>query len=287
MTAVTLSPHQLANLQQQHRDLPAANNPSRLSPQCPHADRAGSSRRPGRANERSGPVETSVGAMENQQHNSSERPGLEDSPEKGAQGRAQLRRVDLNDRSNSNQTSIVHRSNPSSEHQDDETHEQSILEHRSARSKTGLSNEEAEMSVPYALAAPQRSHDFHTISHAETNGHGRPEKPLLRAKSDLGPRGPSPTAVGSNAEEENWELRHGWEDQYNSNEYLSILTSVSKNLASASSYMSRATKRSYCISTDFNMNRRSICITLTSVMRPAEYPKRRLIHCRSGGCETV
>ena len=27
-------------------------------------------------------------------------------------------------------------------------------------------------------------------------------------------------------DEENWELRHGWEEQYNSEEYLNILNSV-------------------------------------------------------------
>ena len=50
---------------------------------------------------------------------------------------------------------------------------------------------------------------------------------LLRAASDLGPRSSSPAPrVHEPKEDENWELRHGWEEQYNSEEYLNILNSV-------------------------------------------------------------
>lgn len=49
---------------------------------------------------------------------------------------------------------------------------------------------------------------------------------LLRANTDHGPRRQSPLLTHDVAEE-NWELRHGWEDQYNSSEYLGLLSSVS------------------------------------------------------------
>ncbi len=53
----------------------------------------------------------------------------------------------------------------------------------------------------------------------------RPHRQLLRANTDYGPRRPSPS-TRSGIAEENWELRHGWEDQYNSSEYLGLLSSV-------------------------------------------------------------
>ena len=53
----------------------------------------------------------------------------------------------------------------------------------------------------------------------------RPHRQLLRASTDYGPRRQSPSKRPGIAEE-NWELRHGWEDQYNSHEYLWLLSSV-------------------------------------------------------------
>ncbi|SLM34846.1 torc1 growth control complex subunit kog1 [Lasallia pustulata] len=49
---------------------------------------------------------------------------------------------------------------------------------------------------------------------------------LIRANTDDGPRRQPPAKNSNEVEEENWELRHGWEDQYNSNEYLSLLSSA-------------------------------------------------------------
>ncbi|KAL8902868.1 MAG: hypothetical protein Q9207_004317 [Kuettlingeria erythrocarpa] len=48
---------------------------------------------------------------------------------------------------------------------------------------------------------------------------------LVRSNTDVGPRRP---LVSQNPEpaEDNWELRHGWDEQYNSAEYLSTLTST-------------------------------------------------------------
>ena len=54
----------------------------------------------------------------------------------------------------------------------------------------------------------------------------RPNVQLTRANTDYGPRR-HPSVVKHDVLEENWELRHGWEDQYNSTEYLGLLSSVS------------------------------------------------------------
>jgi hypothetical protein len=49
---------------------------------------------------------------------------------------------------------------------------------------------------------------------------------LQRTRSDFGPRhrGERNAAV---VEEDLWRMRHGWEDEYTSNEYLALLNSVS------------------------------------------------------------
>lgn len=52
----------------------------------------------------------------------------------------------------------------------------------------------------------------------------RPRTQLLRTKSDFGHQASSRR---STAVEETGELRHGWEDQYNSTEFLGLLSSVS------------------------------------------------------------
>lgn len=56
----------------------------------------------------------------------------------------------------------------------------------------------------------------------------RPNRPspLLRARSDLGPRRKA-TDGEHDAQNESYRMRHGWEDEYTSNEYLSLLNSVS------------------------------------------------------------
>ena len=62
-----------------------------------------------------------------------------------------------------------------------------------------------------------------TQTAAQTGARGQ----LMRANTDYGPRRQFPAKKSNGVEEDNWELRHGWEDQYNSNEYLSLLSSVS------------------------------------------------------------
>ena len=49
--------------------------------------------------------------------------------------------------------------------------------------------------------------------------------PLHRARSDFGPRGRA-ERVNKIAEEDLLHMRHGWHDEYTSNEYLSLLNSV-------------------------------------------------------------
>ena len=53
----------------------------------------------------------------------------------------------------------------------------------------------------------------------------KPRRQLQRANTDCGPRAPSPRR-DDQVTEENWELRHGWEDEYNSNEILAKLSTV-------------------------------------------------------------
>ncbi|KAL4785889.1 raptor N-terminal caspase like domain-containing protein [Aspergillus varians] len=54
----------------------------------------------------------------------------------------------------------------------------------------------------------------------------RPTAALKRAKSDYGPRGGFSTpAFGDNEDEEDFAMRHGWQEEYTSSEYLKILHS--------------------------------------------------------------
>lgn len=56
----------------------------------------------------------------------------------------------------------------------------------------------------------------------------RPRALLQRANTDNNGRRRQTTA-SSESVEENWEMRHGWEDQYTSSEYLGLLSSVSSS----------------------------------------------------------
>jgi hypothetical protein len=49
----------------------------------------------------------------------------------------------------------------------------------------------------------------------------RPSSKLIRSNTDIGLRKAQVTR-----DDENWELRHGWEEQYNSAEYLTAQFSV-------------------------------------------------------------
>ena len=84
---------------------------------------------------------------------------------------------------------------------------------RLIKSKTNLSQQTRQ--------SPPRNHGEPT-DNANSSG---PQNRLHRANTDHGLRRQSLPAEGD-PPEENWELRHGWEDQYNSSEYLGLLSSV-------------------------------------------------------------
>ena len=56
-------------------------------------------------------------------------------------------------------------------------------------------------------------------------GGGRPIPALQRAKSDYGPR--AGAEKSSPGEDDDLEMRHGWQEEYTSSEYLKVLHSVS------------------------------------------------------------
>lgn len=61
-----------------------------------------------------------------------------------------------------------------------------------------------------------------------TNGNSLPSRPrgqLPRANTDHGPRARSSSGDGR-VSEEHWEMRHGWEDEYNCSEILAKLNTV-------------------------------------------------------------
>ena len=55
-----------------------------------------------------------------------------------------------------------------------------------------------------------------------------PRRALQRAKSAIAVKDRSKGPNGS--AEEDWELRHGWDAQYSSDDYLKLLTSVRREL---------------------------------------------------------
>ena len=89
-----------------------------------------------------------------------------------------------------------------------------------ARSKTSVEPNDASARRANAIVG------FADEQLNEAEASGRPKNELLRANTDINLRRRSPSA-SRGASEENWEMRHGWEDQYNSSEYLGLLSSVS------------------------------------------------------------
>ena len=61
---------------------------------------------------------------------------------------------------------------------------------------------------------------------ASVGASARPRALIQRANTDNNV-GRRQTTASSESVEENWEMRHGWEDQYTSSEYLGLLSSVS------------------------------------------------------------
>jgi regulator-associated protein of mTOR len=65
-------------------------------------------------------------------------------------------------------------------------------------------------------------------SHVATNGTSSGRPGLLRARSDFGPRRTSapPESTDGGSVDGHFKIRHGWDDQLNSEEYSNLLTSV-------------------------------------------------------------
>jgi regulator-associated protein of mTOR len=65
-----------------------------------------------------------------------------------------------------------------------------------------------------------------------SNGASSARPGLLRAKSDFGPRraAPPPESADEGSVDGHYKIRHGWDDQLNSEEYSNLLTSVRERL---------------------------------------------------------
>ncbi|KAI9833336.1 MAG: hypothetical protein M1819_003731 [Sarea resinae] len=75
----------------------------------------------------------------------------------------------------------------------------------------------------------EESQGIPNVEDVATNGrrtNGRQKPQLHRSKSDIGPRGEAMMRDARAHEEGVWMMRHGWEDQHTSEEYLSLLTST-------------------------------------------------------------
>jgi regulator-associated protein of mTOR len=84
-----------------------------------------------------------------------------------------------------------------------------------------------------AAAAPDASSASHMDEHAPPARPAsigpQPTRPsMLRAKSDFGPRHPAlpPESTDEGSVDGHFKIRHGWDDQLNSEEYSNLLTSV-------------------------------------------------------------
>jgi regulator-associated protein of mTOR len=66
------------------------------------------------------------------------------------------------------------------------------------------------------------------VSHMASNGTSSGRPGLMRAKSDFGPRRASaaPESTDEGSVDGHFKIRHGWDDQLNSEEYSNLLTSV-------------------------------------------------------------
>lgn len=90
---------------------------------------------------------------------------------------------------------------------------------------------------------------------------------LKRAKSDYGPSRITFDKVAGD-DDEDFAMRHGWQEEYTSSEYLKILHSVSKHVHS-----SREFPEANTMPADYRI---SICILPRNAMRPTVFPGIRL-----------
>ena len=59
---------------------------------------------------------------------------------------------------------------------------------------------------------------------------GRPTAALKRARSDYGPRAEFDKSIFGDDDEDDFAMRHGWQEEYTSSEYLKVLHSVRRML---------------------------------------------------------
>ena len=99
-----------------------------------------------------------------------------------------------------------------------------------SQSSNGLVNELVDGDAEHITSTGSNDKSFkpQNVSRARTENHRalahRPKAPMTRSKSNYEPRNIS-TAAETNMEEHG-ELRHGWEEEYNSKDFLGHLNSV-------------------------------------------------------------
>lgn len=98
-------------------------------------------------------------------------------------------------------------------------------DYRQSQSRHFYGDREGEDYAETSQSVMTISEERRAAESSQTSISGRPQR-LQRARSDFGPRhrGERNAAV---VEEDLWRMRHGWEDEYTSNEYLALLNSVS------------------------------------------------------------
>lgn len=132
-------------------------------------------------------------------------------------------------------------------------------------------------SVPNGIPAPE-----HDEIGTTTHGGDRVARPgtLVRSNTDVGPRRRS-SSDNPEPAEDNWELRHGYDEQYNSAEYLNQLRSVSDIGLGTS--LEQTVDRA-----DRPFSRLFTCTIPTSGMRPAGNldTKTRAATRLNGACVT-
>jgi regulator-associated protein of mTOR len=92
----------------------------------------------------------------------------------------------------------------------------------------GASSPRPGTSATNASAIRASVDDQTPVAHAASNGTLSARPGLLRARSDFGPRHlPPPTeSADEGSVDGHFKIRHGWDDQLNSEEYSNLLTSV-------------------------------------------------------------
>lgn len=121
---------------------------------------------------------------------------------------------------------------------------------------------------PNASQAPSNSADGNTgtVSPVVTRNI-RPTPTLVRAKSEHYPRFSLENGV-PNGDGEDFQLRHGWHEEYTSSEYLKILNSVSNNITclflALGGFLIIASPRAF------------ICISPRNGMKPLAYRRTQL-----------